>query len=110
MDVEDTSTAFGGWAAVTAPVIAETARVDAVLAEATAYTTPFVATHYPCAQLPDLGRGYWSTIDYAVKTDFYFDQGALHNLTVTQVLCIPNRDCIWRLDYRQADVKVTTVR
>ena len=110
LEIDDASSGYGGWAAVSAPVIPETAPAPTVFAQATAYTTPFVATQYPCTSLPDLGAGYWRTIDYAVKTDFYFDQAALHDLTITQVLCIKGRDCTWRLDYTMADVTVRAVQ
>lgn len=104
LEIEDESTAYGGWAAVSAPVIAETAPAASVFDDASAYTSPFLATQYPCASLPDLDNGYWARTDYAVKPDFYFDTAAHHGLTATQVLCQPGRQCVWHLDYQMADI------
>jgi len=104
LEIEDESTAYGGWAAVSAPVIAETAPAASVFADARAYTSPFNATQYPCVPLPDLDDGYWARTDYAVKTDVYFDANTYHGLTATQVLCLPGRDCVWHLDYQMADI------
>jgi hypothetical protein len=104
LEIEDESTAYGGWAAVSAPVTAETDPATSVFGDSRAYTSPFLATQYPCVSLPDLDNGFWARTDYAVKTDFYFDVALYHELTATQVLCQPGRDCVWRLDYQMADI------
>jgi hypothetical protein len=109
VEIEDELTANGGWAAVSAPALARTSPAPSVFKEARGYTSPFVATKYPCVALPDLGKGYWTRINYLVARGFYFNEANYHELTATQVSCVPELECISQLDYRMADISLEEI-
>lgn len=106
IDVEDRNDGFGGWIAVSSPVLSS-GSPSSVLSASTAYANPLAATQVPCLKLPDVSNGYWDRVDYVTADGTGFDVNAIRGLTVTDVACRPGFDCLRKIDYPMADVVVT---
>lgn len=106
VDVEDQNAGFGGWLAVSAPVVSSGNPLSAIRGS-TGYANPLASTLLPCLQLPDLSNGYWDRVDYITNDGTGFDVNALRGLTVTDVGCRPGSHCLRKIDYPMADVEVT---
>ena len=109
VDADDQSAGFGGWLAVSEPVVSSDSP-SAVLSKSTGYSNPLSATVLPCLELPDLSNGYWDRVDYLATEGTGFDVNALRSLTVTDVACRTNVMCLRKIDYPMADVLVTRTR
>lgn len=107
VDVDDQNTGYGGWLAVSSPVVATNDSGASALGDSTGYTNPLTATLVPCVKLPDLSNGYWGKVDYLASEGTGFDTGALRGLTVTEVACRTDVLCLRKIDYPMADVVVT---
>ncbi|MEO7627115.1 MAG: arabinosyltransferase domain-containing protein, partial [Nocardioides sp.] len=107
VDVEDQNSGYGGWLAVSSPVVSSDSSISSTLDGSTGYANPLEATLVPCLELPDTSEGYWGRVDYVFSEAFTFSLDSFRNLTVTEVACRPDVICLRKLDYPMADVVVT---
>lgn len=110
VDVQDDNAGYGGWLAVSSPVVQSGRSIPSLLRGSTGYASAFDATDYPCLELPDLGNGYWEKVDYVSTEGLVFNTATLRGLTVTDIACRPNVACLRRLDYPMANVEVSRTR
>lgn len=107
VDVEDQNSGYGGWLAVSSPVVSSNSLPSSVLSSSTGFANPLLATQVPCMELPDLSSGYWGRVEYVASEGSGFNVNVLRGLTVTDVACPPDDVCLRRIDYPMADVLVT---
>lgn len=109
IEVSDENGDYGGWLAVSSPVVQSRVPISSVLRASTGFASPFDATLYPCLQLPDLRHGYWERVDYVSSEGLVFNTGSLRGLTVTDIACRPDVACLRQLEYEMADVEVVEI-
>ena len=106
---EDRKEGYGGWAAVTAPAVAQ-AVPFAELPDVTTHIGPFKTMAVPCIKLPGNATGVAETVNYTVGMPSWNYAWVRPFATLTQVACtdVPGA-CVYQVRYPQANVSISQV-
>jgi hypothetical protein len=111
VEIQDHSTAEGGWAAVSSP--SELGEISAreLLVGKSSFTGPFERTTYPCLELKPPLDGFWNQVEFVTPNASTWEARKYVGLTLTQIGCAAESPaCIFRVQYPQAQVSVTSSR
>jgi hypothetical protein len=109
IQIDDSSTAIGGWSAVTSPSKITEISSSETFYEKSSFTGPFERTMFPCLELKSPTEGYWPEVELVTANASTWEARKYVDFTLTQIGCANrNSACVYKVTYPTAKVEVVS--